>query len=393
MRIKVLLFLLLLCLQTWLVQGRVFTVPSPRGLLLPRTTLTPPTVATAAAAAAASAFTNKQTFSPSSHSGSNAGSATATATASYRFRDKFSPKHLIIPLAGSLAASTAELLTYPLDVAKVNMQVSRGNKFNKSGQEIGILDLLSSIVVVNGFFGLWRGFPAALLRQICYQVLKVLLFEPLTTLLVLLSGADSPAVMHMLLGGGLAGTLGAFLTTPFDRVKVRSQILGTKAVGGGSGSTAEGLREIFQAMGHLDWPRIAGLYTGASANCQRAFLLNAAELTSYKVVKQALIRQNSSWLRVNKTMDNAYTHLVSALCSGFIASAVSAPIDRAKTLIITSPRNTYSGMLDCLSDIFINQGLVGLYRGFFATWLRLAPFTILFFLSFEYFKSLFHRIN
>lgn len=375
--------LLLLCLQSKLTQGRVFTIPSTRRHILPRTTPTPPVSASATTSSI-------PTHLP------NSGSFISGIKRKLPLPLPLSPKKFIIPLAGALAASTAELLTYPLDVAKVNMQVGRGNKQNKPGQETGILDLLSSIVVVNGFFGLWRGFPAALLRQIFYQVFKVVLFEPLTTLLVLLTGADSPAVTHMLLGGGLAGTLGAFLTTPLDRVKVRTQVLGSKASGAGAGAvgggTAEGLREIYQAVGHLDWTRIAPLYTGASANCQRAFLLNAAELTSYKVVKQALIRQNSSLLRVNNSVDNSYTHLLSALCSGFIASAVSAPIDRAKTLIITSP-DTYAGMLDCLSDIFVNQGLVGLYRGFFATWLRLAPFTILFFLSFEYFKSLLHSIT
>jgi hypothetical protein len=357
----VLISIICLFMQSLLVHGRVFTVPGKR--------LVHPNVAMKATPSL-NKLTNKET-------------ETTTAAASPSWRNKLSRKQLIVPIAGSMAASVAELVTFPLDVAKVNMQVSRG----KHKQEVGIIDLLSSIVAVNGFFGLWRGFPAALLRQIFYQVLKVVLFEPLTALLVLLTGAHTLAVTHMLLGGGLAGTLGAFLTTPFDRVKVRTQILGSKE----AESTAKGLGEIFEAVTHLDIPHIRTLYTGASASCQRAFLLNAAELTSYSVVKRTLIRQNSSLLRYNNTMDNVYTHLVSALCSGFIASAVSAPIDRAKTLIISSP-HTYSGMTDCLSDVFINQGLVGLYKGFFATWLRLAPFTILFFLSFEYFKMLLRSI-
>lgn len=291
-----------------------------------------------------------------------------------------SRKPFIISVAGALAASAAELLTFPLDVAKVNMQVSGG----KGKDNIGIIDLLTSIVAVNGITGLWRGITPALVRQVFYQVLKVVLFEPLTALMVLITGAKGPSVSHMLIGGGLAGSLGAYLTTPFDRVKVRSQILDSK---GGAVSSAKGLLEIYKTIRTLDFSHMATLYAGASVTCQRAFVMNGAELTSYSVVKRALIQYNSSWLRHNDTIDNVYTHLVSALCSGFIASAVSAPMDRAKTLIISSP-DTYSGMLDCLSDVFVNQGLRGMYKGFFATWLRLAPFTVLFFLSFEYLKSL-----
>jgi hypothetical protein len=356
--VALVLVMMIICLQEHsLVYARVFNIPSKRLLL--------PTAVSKWSGAASTKLNNAKSFLQNKNANKNSNSIT---------RKKF-----VIPVAGAMAASIAELATYPLDIVKVNMQVSRG----KQMQEAGIADLLNSIIMVNGLSGLWRGFPAALLRQIAYQVFKVMLFEPLTALIVLLTGANSPAVSHMLLGGGLAGSLGAFLTTPFDRVKVRTQILG----GRGVSSSAEGLKDIFTAVRRLDWPHITTLYTGAGASCQRAFLLNAAELTSYKVVKSALIRQNSSLLRYNNTVDNTYTHLVAALSSGFIASAVSAPIDRAKTLIMASP-GTYSGILDCLSDVFVKQGLVGLYKGFFATWLRLAPFTILFFLSFEYFKSL-----
>ena len=288
----------------------------------------------------------------------------------------------VVPIAGTIAASIAELLTYPLDVAKVNMQVSR----TRYDEDVGPLEILSSIFYVNGFFGLWRGFPAALLRQIFHQVLKVVLFEPLTVLFMFLTGAQSPTLIHMLLGGGIAGTIGAFLTTPFDRVKVRSQVLG----GEGGYSVGRGLQEIFQAVRNSNTPHIRTMYTGASAGSNRAFLLNAAELASYNIVKSALTKRNATFLRNNNATKNMYIHLVSAVTSGFIASAVSAPLDRVKTLIMLSP-STYSGVLDCLSDVFTKQGLIGLYKGFFATWLRLAPFTIIFFMAFEYFNSLLSR--
>ena len=360
---RVFLFLVaLLCCQVTLVQGRVF---SP--LRSPPAAKTLPSII------------KHNTVSSQTPSTGKSSSIFHRTQMSVRNKIPLSRKQLVVPIAGTIAASIAELATYPLDMAKVNMQVSRGKRTG----DIGIFDLLSSVVAINGILGLWRGFSAALLRQIAYQVLKVMLFEPLTALIVFFAGAKSPAVHHMLLGGGLAGTLGAFLTTPFDGVKVRSQILGNQA----KFSTSEGLREIFQAFRRPSLSSIAPLYTGAGATSQRAFMLNAAELTAYKVVKTALIKGNSSLLRYNNSMDNTYTHLLSALCSGFVASAVSAPIDRAKTLIIASP-DTYSGIADCLSDVFVKQGLVGLYKGFFATWLRLAPFTVLFFISFEYFKSL-----
>lgn len=291
-----------------------------------------------------------------------------------------SKKQLIVPLAGAMAASIAELLTYPLDVVKINMQVSRRGE---AAGEAGIVDLLSTLFAVNGFIGMWRGFSAALLRQMAYQVFKVVLFEPLSGLAALLSGAGAPGVTHMLLGGGGAGALGAFLSTPLDRVKVRAQIMG----GAASGSPREGLRQIYRAARRGDLPALSALYAGAGASCQRAFLVNGVELTTYKLVKSVLIRQNSSLLRVNNTVDNAYTQVLSALCSGLLAAAISAPIDRAKTLILASP-GVYGGLLDCLSDVFVSQGAVGLFRGFLATWLRLAPFTVIFFLAFEYLKAI-----
>jgi solute carrier family 25 uncoupling protein 27 len=60
-------------------------------------------------------------------------------------------------------------------------------------------------------------------------------------------------------------------------------------------------------------------------------------------------------------------------------------MDVVKTRLMSQPANAkiYSGMLDCAVKTVRGEGLMALYKGFLPAYARLAPWQLVFFLSFE----------
>jgi len=105
------------------------------------------------------------------------------------------------------------------------------------------------------------------------------------------------------------------------------------------------------------------------------------------------------WLLDNTELaDNWVVHVCASLCSGFAAATVSTPADVVKTRIMDQIRQvhdsggkakrTYKGSLDCLKKIIRNEGLSALYRGFLPTYIRMAPWSLTFWVSYEKIRAL-----
>ena len=77
------------------------------------------------------------------------------------------------------------------------------------------------------------------------------------------------------------------------------------------------------------------------------------------------------------------------MIGAFCSLSVSSPLDVIKTRIMNQPtdehgRGTlYRGTVDCLQQTVRNEGFGALYKGWLPTWMRMAPWSLVFFLSFE----------
>ena len=80
--------------------------------------------------------------------------------------------------------------------------------------------------------------------------------------------------------------------------------------------------------------------------------------------------------------------------AGLVAATLGAPADVIKTRIMNQPMNssgrgtTYTGIVDCFRQTVKNEGLGALYKGWLPTWMRMAPWSLTFFLSFEQLRRL-----
>lgn len=269
--------------------------------------------------------------------------------------------------SGGIAGMLAETATLPIDTVKIRMQVNLG-----SGGEapLGIVGTAQGIVKQEGIGGLYKGLAPGLLRQAVYQSIKMLIYEPIRDASIALLGDDAPELAVRLVAGGTAGVLGTAVSSPTDIMKVRMQadVAGTRYSG-----MIDAFAKTYRQEG------IAAFWKGSTANMQRSFVVNASELAAYDTSKSILVG-SYGW-----DGSAIATHAVCAFNAGFVAAVTSTPIDLAKTRIMNAGNGNvvYSGILDCLRTTVRNEGPMALYKGFLPNWFRLAPWTLVFFMSYE----------
>ncbi|VDN51486.1 unnamed protein product [Dracunculus medinensis] len=183
--------------------------------------------------------------------------------------------------------------------------------------------------------------------------------------------------------GLFSGAFAQFVASPADLVKVQMQVEGLRKLQ----KLPQRYRNTWHAFLSLYKTNgFRGLWTGWIPNCQRAALLNMADLATYDRSKR--------WFLSKGMGDNMLTHACCSSLSGLAAAVVSNPADVIKTRIMDqltrdtitcsmSQRNSYKGSIDCLIKIIQREGFFTLYKGFIPTYMRMAPWSLTFWVSYE----------
>jgi len=290
---------------------------------------------------------------------------------------------LLKALGGGIACMCAALVTNPIDVVKVRLQI-QGEGLKRSTLPTNAIKYKGfirggfAIFQEEGLRGLYRGITASLLREASYSSIRIAGYD----LVKELFGHDpmnpgNTPFWKKAAAGLLSGAAGAALANPTDLVKVRMQAHQTAGTSRYR-NTFAAFVEIFRQEG------VAGLYRGVGPTTQRAALLTAAQLASYDHIKQLLLRNTG-------LNEGILLHGICSVCSGFISAAVTTPVDVVKTRVMNQPtglNRVYRNALDCFIKTARNEGLYGLYKGFIPGWARIGPHTIVTMLCFEQFRRL-----
>uniref|UniRef100_A0A4W4HTZ5 Mitochondrial uncoupling protein 4 n=2 Tax=Electrophorus electricus TaxID=8005 RepID=A0A4W4HTZ5_ELEEL len=289
--------------------------------------------------------------------------------------------------ASACAATVAELVTFPLDLTKTRLQIQgeagvREHVRRAASQPAhrGMLSTAVGIVREEGPLKLWQGATPAIYRHIVYSGGRMLLYEQLReSVLGRSKDGGSFPVWKAAVGGLVSGALGQFLASPTDLVKVQMQMEGKRKLEG-QPPRVRGVHHAFIKIASEGGLR--ALWAGWAPNVQRAALVNLGDLTTYDSVKHFLLR--------NATLqDNCLCHGLASTCSGLVAATMGTPADVVKTRIMNQPWDSngkgllYKSSVDCLVQTVKIEGFLSLYKGFLPTWLRMAPWSMTFWLSFE----------
>lgn len=286
----------------------------------------------------------------------------------------------------AVAATVAEVVTYPLDLTKTRLQIQGETAFrmqvNGSAslpEHKGMVKTAVGIVQEEGLSKLWQGVTPAVYRHVVYTGCRMVSYEQLRDKVLKREADGSFPVWKAIVGGLTAGALGQFLASPTDLVKVQMQMEGRRRLEGHPPRVKSAFH-AFQRI--LAEGGIRGLWKGWVPNVQRAALVNMGDLATYDSCKQTILK------RTNLT-DNYITHTLSSGCSGLVAATMGTPADVIKTRIMNQPTDDkgrgllYRSSIDCLLTTIEKEGFLALYKGFVPIWARMAPWSLTFWLSFE----------
>ena len=106
--------------------------------------------------------------------------------------------------ASAFSASFAEACTIPIDTAKVRLQLQgAAAKGGAKPKYSGMLGTMATVAKEEGVGALWKGLTPALVRQVCYSSMTLVLYEPIRDLVH--HGSGEPGYAVRLFAGGTAG--------------------------------------------------------------------------------------------------------------------------------------------------------------------------------------------
>lgn len=145
-------------------------------------------------------------------------------------------------------------------------------------------------------------------------------------------------------------------------------------------SMTEAIKGIWKKNG------LGGFYQGFTGGLARDVPFRVAQLTTFEVTKNIYLRAK----RANNQSSGDSVKLSSleaAICgaaAGSFSAAITNPLDRIKTLMMTDTTNAYGGsVLACASKIVKDDGLTGLFAGVVPRVAYIAPSVCIFFVTYE----------
>ena len=288
--------------------------------------------------------------------GSESGNSSSLREALFRFA------------ASSVGSVVAETVTLPTDVAKTRLQVQTDARYS------GFANCLITIRREEGTRALWKGLAPALLRQVCYSSLSLVLYEPVRngygTLfraagLANQDNSGKPSFLERLLAGGTAGALSISVFNPTEVLKTKIMTSSTQL------TMREVIREVYAKDG------LRGFWAGISPNISRTFLVNAAELGTYDQAKSTLVPYVG---------DGFVSFLGASATAGLASALTSTPVDVVKTRMMNMAggQQAYSSMASGLVTIAREEGAAALYKGFIPIFVRKLVWCSSFFVVYEF---------
>jgi len=136
-------------------------------------------------------------------------------------------------LCGSIAGSVAELLTIPIDTAKVRLQIQGQSKGqpNYVKKYNGMIHAIKTIYAEEGLKSLWKGIFAGLQRQFLFAGIRIGSYPVVRDFYLGKDKKKQPTLLIRILAALTTGAIGISVACPTDVVKIRLQAEGRKPPG------------------------------------------------------------------------------------------------------------------------------------------------------------------
>ncbi|KNC73955.1 hypothetical protein SARC_13486 [Sphaeroforma arctica JP610] len=239
-------------------------------------------------------------------------------------------------VTGSVAGGMGTVLGHPLDCIKVHLQA-------KQQQGLTTTACARQMLHNEGISSFARGIGAPLLSSVVINTVMFVAFEEAEKHL-----PDN--MLGSLLAGSASGLAQSCLTTPFDWVKVQSQLRGGSATSWLTNALQHGVRDGFYR-----------LYTGHSMNMLREGVFTAVYLGLYTRIRAQYVDEDGNV--------PLYAVMIASASTGACAWVTCYPFDTIKSVQQSQKpgqphtKRSLSTIVGAAKHVYASGGMGAFYRG------------------------------
>ncbi|XP_030383068.1 solute carrier family 25 member 35-like [Scaptodrosophila lebanonensis] len=287
-------------------------------------------------------------------------------------------------MLGGLASVGATVFTNPIEVIKTRIQLQ--GELAARGTYVepykGVLNAFITVAKNDGMIGLQKGLVPALYFQFIINSFRLSIYTTAVDRHWMHNKNGEISYGLGLMWGAIGGVVGSYCSSPFFLIKTQLQSQAAKQIAVGyqhsHTSMSHAFKQIYNEGG------IFGLWRGSMAALARAAIGSGAQIATFGKTKALLVEHD---LVTHPTL-NSFS---SGLIAGSIMSLAITPPDVITTRLYNQGVDVhgrgiyYNGWLDCIVKIFRSEGIYGMYKGFWANYMRIAPHSTLVLLFFDEF--------
>lgn len=261
-------------------------------------------------------------------------------------------------LYGGIAGAIGATAVYPIDMVKTRMQNQRGGGPQLYASSI---DCFKQIYKFEGFKGLYRGLGPQLIGVAPEKAIKLVTNDFLRDWF---GGSGEEGEIYFpleVLAGMGAGASQVVFTNPIEIVKIRLQVQGE--IARQEGIAPKSALTIIKELG------LSGLYRGSTACFARDIPFSGIYFPTYAYLKEKFKNEG-------EVETQGWGLLLAGCIAGGISASSTTPFDVVKTRLQVEARKgqaTYSGIMDCLGQVYKQEGPKALFKGVVPRVVRSSP--------------------
>ncbi|KAM3914520.1 peroxisomal membrane protein PMP34 [Leptodactylus fuscus] len=290
--------------------------------------------------------------------------------------------NLVHAVSGAVGSMTAMSIFYPLDTARLRLQVDEKRKSRSTPA------VLMEIIKEEGLFAPYRGWFPVISSLCCSNFIYFYTFNSLKTLW--LNGTASTTSKDLTIGF-VAGVVNVLLTTPLWVVNTRLKLQGAKFRNDDiKPTTYTGISDAFQKI--LQQEGVLALWNGTLPSLLLVFN-PAIQFMFYEGLKRQLLRQQTE-------LSSFQVFIIGAIAKA-IATTVTYPLQTVQSVLrfghekLNPEKRTFGSffsVIHLLKQRIRRLGFFGLYKGLEAKLLQTVLTAALMFLVYEKLANLTFRI-
>jgi len=268
-------------------------------------------------------------------------------------------------MMGGVAAAVSKTVAAPIE--RVKLLIQNQDEMMKAGRlkerYKGIGDCFSRVINEEGFFYLWRGNIANVLRYFPTQALNFAFKDYFKRMFGFNKEKDGYWKWFggNLASGGMAGACSLAFVYSLDYARTRLANDAKSSSKGGGERQFNGLLDVYKKTIATDG--VAGLYRG--------FVISCVGIVVYRGLYFGMFDSLKPFMPAN-LKDNFFATFLLGWGITIVAGLASYPIDtiRRRMMMTSGEKVKYNGSLDCFRKIVATEGVPSLFKGAGANILR-----------------------